>query len=206
MKLLERSRPHVLYADDDQGTLDVYKAFTQALGWTGDFVLTAREIIAAVNKRCCNGGPCYDALVCDVNFFDELGGGPRITGVTAVREIRAAYPDLPVIFVSGYSSFLVRDAVKGISADFYQKPVDFETLFGRIAYLIRWNRVVKAPDWDGEERRKRSMNTSEFNRRRTDRPVEVPPALETLISEVREQKAKHGQPSIVDRIKSAAGH
>lgn len=205
MKLLERSRPHVLFADDDQATLDVYRAYTKALGWTGEFVATAREIIAEVNRTCGDGGHCFDALVCDVNFFDELGGGPRITGVAAVREIRQKYPDLPVIFVSGYSSYLVRDAVRLVSADFYQKPVDFETLFGRIAYLIRWNRIVKPPDWSGDERRKRSMNTTEFRRRRSDAPIEVPPALETLINEVREAKAKIGQSSI-ERLKTAGGH
>lgn len=204
MKLLERSRPHVLFADDDQGTLSVYDAYTKALGWTGEFVATAREIIAAVNRRCGSGGQCFDALVCDVNFFDESDGGPRITGVAAVREIRRTYQDLPVIFVSGYSSYLVRDEIRGVDADFYQKPVDFETLFARIAYLIRWNRIVRPPEWDGDERRTRSMNTTEFRRRRTDATLEVPPALETLITEVRAQKAKIGQSSI-DRLK-AAGH
>lgn len=189
MKLLEREPPHILFADDDPATLDIYAAYIKTFNWTADYVKTARELIAQVNANCTTSGRCYDALVCDVNFFDEHPeSGPRITGVTAAKVIRENHPDLPIVFVTAYSSYLVRDAVTGIGGELFTKPVDFEQLFSRIAYLIRWNRIVQPPALVGDDRRKESINHSQYYRRKTDSALEIPPVLETLITEVREQK------------------
>jgi DNA-binding response OmpR family regulator len=193
MKLLERNPPFILFADDDAATLDVFRAYTQALKWTGDFVGTAREIIAAVNQAC-DAGRCYDALVCDVNYFDERpDSGPRLTGVTAARVIRQTHPDLPVVFVSGFTSHLIRGVINEVGADFYEKPVDFEVLFSRIAYLIRWSRIVQPPQYHGQERRKETINKSGQYRRRSDSAIEIPPILDTLNKEVRADRERRNQ-------------
>lgn len=194
MKLLERQPPHLLFADDDPSTLDVYRAYIKTLNWSGDYAKTARELIEQVNANCVEGGRCYDALICDVNFFDESEGGPRISGVTAARVIRETHPDLPVIFVTAYSSYFVRDAVQAIGrSEIFQKPVDFEKLFERIAYLIRWSRIISPPAV-ATERRQGGPNLSGFNRRRTDGALRIPEVLETLIAEVRDEKAKAAKP------------
>lgn len=187
MKLLEQKPPFVLFADDDPGTLDIFRAYCRALGWQGEFVATAGEIIEAVNRNC-DDGRCYDALVADVHFFDETpAGGPRISGIAAARVVKETHPDLPIVFVSGYSSYLLRDAARDVGAEFFQKPVDFEKLFGRVAYLIRWNRVVAPPETDTQDRR----------------PVEVPPVLKNAIDEVRAKRS--GEQGEQERKKSAGG-
>lgn len=193
MKLLDRNPPHLLFADDDPATLDIYAAYIRTLGWSADYAKTARELIAKVNDNCTIGGRCYDALICDVNFWDESTDDvPRITGITAAKVVRESHPDLPVVFVTAFSSYLVRDVVKGIGGEIFQKPVDFEQLFSRIAYLIRWNRIVSPPAEVEHERRSEPINQSGYYRRRTDKALEVPPVLENLISEVRAEKKARG--------------
>lgn len=188
MKLLERDPPHLLFADDDPATLDIYAHYIKSLGWSADYSKTARELIAQVNHNCVEGGRCYDALICDVNFFDEHPeSGPRITGVTAAKVIRETHPDLPVVFVTAYSSYLVRDVVTDIGGELFTKPVDFEQLFSRISYLIRWNRIVAPPELLND-RRKESINKTTFERRRTDSALKVPAILENAITEIREHK------------------
>lgn len=187
MKLLERNPPHVLFADDDPATLDIYAAYIKHFDWTADYSKTARELIEKVNENCGIGGRCYDALVCDVNFFDEAPDrGPRITGVTAAKVVRETHPDLPIVFVTAFSSYLVRDQVSNLG-ELYSKPVDFEQLFARIAYLIRWNRIVLPPEVTND-RRSAPINHSGNYRRKTDSALQVPPVLERMISEVREHK------------------
>lgn len=199
LKLLERNPPHLLFADDDAATLDVYRAYIKTLNWSADYTRTARELIAQVNTNCVEGGRCYDALICDVNFFDSTDDGPRITGVTAAKVIRETHPDLPVIFVTAYSSYLVRETVKEIpAAEMFEKPVDFESLFERIAYLIRWNRVISPAQVTNERRLLGRPNVSGNNRRRTDGALRIPPVLENLINQVREEKR--------ERTDSPGGH
>lgn len=189
MRLLEREPPHILFADDDPATLDIYAAYIKTFGWSADYVKSARELIEQVNANCAAAGRCYDALVCDVNFFDERPEtGPRITGVTAAKVIRENHPDLPIVFVTAYSSYLVRDVITDLGGELFSKPVDFEQLFARVAYLIRWNRIVTPPQIPGGDRRKEPINHSDNYRRKTDSALTVPPVLENLITEVKEQK------------------
>lgn len=190
MNSLHRQPPHLLFADDDQSTLDIYAAYIRTMDWTADYVKTARELINQVNINCVEGRRCFDALICDVNFFDEHPDtGPRITGVTAAKVIRESHPDLPVVFVTAYSNYLVRDAVENVGrAELFQKPVDFEQLFARIAYLIHWNRTALPPAYPDDRRIHGRFNKSGQYRRRIDVALQVPPVLEDLITEVRESK------------------
>jgi DNA-binding response OmpR family regulator len=184
MKLLEQAPPHLLFADDDPATLGIYKYYCDRMSWTGEFVTTAREIISAVNMNCSNGGRCFDALIADVNFFDEKPGGPRVSGVAAARSIREQYPQLPIVFVTAFNSYLIKDAAAAVHAEIYSKPIDFERLFARIAHLVRMHRVALAPA-PGDERRSKSINTSGNFRRTTDKPIELPTVLTNAMSEVR---------------------
>jgi CheY-like chemotaxis protein len=188
MKLLTQAPPHLLFADDDPATLEIYRHYCKRLSWTAEFVATAREIIAAVNLNCTAGGKCFDALIADVNFFDERPGGPRVSGVAAARSIRENFPQLPIVFVTAYSSYLIKDAAAAVHAEIYTKPVDFERLFARIAYLVRWHRVIK-PAKPTIERRTRSINASGQYRRSTDKVIELPEVLVKAMAEVREINA-----------------
>lgn len=185
MKLLEQDPPHLLFADDDPSTLEIYRHYCGRLDWTAEFVSTAREIVAAVNLNCGRGGRCFDAVIADVNYFDERpDAGPRISGVAAARSIRDSFPQLPIVFVTAYSSYFVKDAAAGVAAEVYTKPVDFERLFARIAFLVRWHRVASATASEND-RRIKSINTSGHLRRSSDKVIELPEVLTNAIQEIR---------------------
>jgi CheY-like chemotaxis protein len=185
MKLLEAHPPRILIADDDPGTIAIFRQYVAALGWDADYCSTAREIVELVNRNCdcaADHRRCYDAIVSDVNFFDERPGGPRVSGVAAARAIRGANPTIPIVFVTAYNSYLVREAAAGVDAEVIEKPVDFDDLFSRVAYLIRFRRVAAIPP---TERRQERENRTDYARRAGDRPVKIPAILETLLADVR---------------------
>lgn len=200
--------PRILFADDDEdGVLEVCRYYVEQFGWQADYVTTARQIIAKVNENCGQGGRCYDALVCDVNYFDRHPEeGPRITGITAVRQVQAAHPDLPVIFMTGYVSLFVTDEIKKLGAEYMAKPVDYERLFARIAYLIKWRAMTKpaldrASEPITEDRRRASINRSGQLRRSTDKLVELPAVLDNILAEVKEERREY----VELRVRAANG-
>lgn len=181
--------PFILFADDDAQTLKILAKYADSLGWAYDTVKTAREIISKVNENCIAGGRCYDALVCDVNYFDENpDDGPRISGVAAARAIRENHPDLPIVFVSGYAGHLIRAEIGQVRGELFQKPVNFEALFERLAFLVHWTRSIAAPGDIPKDRRKASINRSGYQRRRSDQAVKIPEILSTTYAAAREEK------------------
>lgn len=178
--------PYILFADDDPDTLAIFRRYVDSFGWAGEFVKTARQIVAAVNEQSADGARPFDALVCDVNYFDENPeAGPRISGVAAARAIRENHPDLPIVFVSAYSTYLIADEVNRIGGEIYQKPVDFEALFERVSWLVRWARSVRQTALPEGDRRRASINRTDHNRRKTDRVISVPEVLTETNSEIR---------------------
>ena len=185
MQTFQRS-PYILFADDDESTLDIFRHYVAELGWQAEYVKTAGEIIAEINKQT-GLGRTVEALVCDVNFFSgDPNDGPRISGVAAAREIRRSNPDLPIVFVTAYSSYLIADEINGIGGEMFAKPVNFEKLFERLAYLIRLSRQGTSPI--ERDRRRKGLNLTGENRRATDSRIEIPEILRTANAEIRLEK------------------
>jgi DNA-binding response OmpR family regulator len=185
--------PLILFADDDPATLDIFREYIFSFGWSGEYVESARGIIDAINRHDAIGRP-FDALVCDVNFLDEHPNeGPRISGVAAARAIRENHADLPIVFVTAYSSYFMKDEVVQVGGEMFQKPVNFESLFERVAYLIRWNQSAAPPAAGIEDRRRASINRTGHRRRTTDKPIEVPKILSTANAEIRDEQRARGE-------------
>lgn len=189
MKSFEQP-PTILFADDDPGTIEVFRYYVDSFGWAGEFVSTSRDIIRAINARISEGRDPFEALVCDIHFFDENPeAGPRISGVAAARAIREHHADLPIVFVSGYSNILLTDEIEKVRGEMFQKPIDFEALFERLAYLIRWNRSIRPAANLKENRRRASINRSGYYRRSTDQRIEVSKTLTNAAAEMRGARA-----------------
>ncbi len=63
---------------------------------------------------------------------------PEVDGLQAVRELRAAGADLPIIVVSGYDDDTTRDQAQQAGANGYvTKPIEFEELKKLIAEQLR---------------------------------------------------------------------
>ena len=186
METTTTKKPFVLFADDDQATLDLFKYYSDERQWDSDFVTTAPQILEKVNYFCAHVGHCYDLIVADVNYFNVGEKKPRITGITAAWEIRKSYPNIPIVFVSGFTNALLREQAREVGGEIVLKPLDYEALFDHLQKLIHW-----ASSSCGEcedERRQRSINNTTNLRRKTDRILEMPEGIQSAILEVRALK------------------
>ncbi|MEP4380196.1 MAG: ATP-binding protein [Alphaproteobacteria bacterium] len=112
----------IFVIEDDEDVLAFLEASLESKGYT---VVTARHGVAAFNQL--NAGLEFDLLLSDVVL-------PRgVTGPEVARHVRGSHPDMPVLFMSGYTG----DALAGsgwpeIGYDLIQKPFTRETLFARV--------------------------------------------------------------------------
>lgn len=113
-------RARVLAVDDEPEILATLTEFLQLRGY---------EVVTAQNAG--------DALMIlavtppDVVLLDI--GMPRVDGLTALRHIRARYPEVAVIMVTGNADLvLARDTLKHGAFDYVAKPFDF----GHLAQVV----------------------------------------------------------------------
>jgi DNA-binding response OmpR family regulator len=172
-------RPFVLFADDDPLVLKALVRGAEKRGICADTATTAREILHKVNKHCGEWGNCYDMVVADVNYMDAQGKRSLLTGITAGDQIRRSYPDLPILYVTGFASSMVRQQIRKQGADVVEKPFEIEALLDRVMMTL----AVAGSDYQGPERRNKSINQSGHTRRRTDRPLEVPKVVEKSLAD-----------------------
>ena len=99
----------LLVEDEDMVRAVAERALTRQ-GYT---VLTAENGEAALELLQTSGRP--DLLISDVVM-------PTMDGPTMVRHVRKAYPDLPVIFMSGYAEEQLRRSIDIDEVAFLPKP------------------------------------------------------------------------------------
>lgn len=193
--------PYVLFADDDNDTLLMLTTGAKHRGWKYDTASRARDILTKVNEHCNEHGTCYDAIVTDINFQDAQEPGvlrPRLTGVTAIKEIRKEYPDVPVIYYTGFDNLLIREQAQksgGEASDFVVKSRpdtleerakgELDRVLDRVASLLSW--VHKNRKNNGKDRRTHAENGTFHHRRKGEGGpmVTVPPVLERAIQQVK---------------------
>ncbi len=174
---LEAKRPYsVIFADDDPDTLAMLRAMGRQQGWDVETATTAEELLAKVKARCLSRLHCFDIVVTDVTFFSE--GEPGVSGIAAGRELERAFPNLPILFLTGYGGLLTRENINSIkTADYLLKPVDLNELIARIEYLIHFTRS----GYEGPDRRRTSINRTSNRRRAIDKDLGVPRVLQIVM-------------------------
>ena len=166
----------VVFAEDCPETIKIFKEVIHRLSWRGLYVENAVEIMDVVNNLLTEG-LTLDAVVADISFIS----GPKVTGITAVREIRKAMPNVPVIFISAYVTSIIREEVRRVGAEIMQKPFNVPDLFVRLSQLISWYRLAMSKEYEGEDKRRASVNRSANFRRATDYVLSTPDRIaETL--------------------------
>jgi len=178
----------VLFADDSQDTLDMLKFMADGVGWHGIYVRSASQMIEVVNHI-----DMLDAIVADINYFNNEEPGPRITGITAAREIRKILPSIPIVFISAYVTSIIREEIRRVSAEVVEKPFDLKQLFTRLTQLIYWHRLAMRQSYRGPERRQNSVNQTNFRRRASDRPISVPDRIMDTIRDLRNKILKENE-------------
>lgn len=179
----------VLVADDDESTRLLLKELIQRQGYRVEIASTARDLIKAVKDKA-NEGICFAAIVADVNYTHTEGDGvefPRLTGVGAIDEVKELYPDIPVIYVTGFASSLVVQQIRRQNADYFVKPFDAEAFTSKLDYVVNLSQHV----YRGEERRVSSINHLGECRRRSDQQMRVPPVIDLSLEKAR-RNARRG--------------
>ncbi|MGB4824033.1 MAG: response regulator [Leuconostoc mesenteroides] len=128
---------YILVADDDKACTDLIRFVAKSRGWCVDTARNVREMVDLVNKNCKNGELCYDAIIADLHYFSDTETNlPRMTGVMGARAIREVYKDIPIIFVTGFSTYLVQEEADKVSNETMQKPFDADVLLDRVKHYI----------------------------------------------------------------------
>jgi DNA-binding response OmpR family regulator len=116
----------VLIADDSETILLLLRTRLEMEGYE---VITATDGVEVIEAMQRASEPKPDILLLDAMM-------PRKSGIDALRELRAAGVDTPVLIVSAHQDEMDAGAATDVEVSGYiTKPIDFDQLFGRIAEL-----------------------------------------------------------------------
>lgn len=169
----------VLFADESHETIAIFKHIVNRLQWQGLYVHSSEQMIDTVNELLSMDHK-LDAVVANISYLE----GTQMTGITAAREIRKAMPNVPIVILSPYVTSMIREEVRRVGGEIMQKPFDPETLFVRLSQLIYWNRLASAQSYVGDDKRRNSINRSQYFRRATDYILSTPERIKQTLEEL----------------------
>ena len=116
----------VLIADDSETILLLMRTRLEMEGYEVITAVDGVEVIEAIQREA--------ATPPDILLLDAMM--PRKSGIDALRELRAAGVDIPVLIVSAHQDEMDAGAASGAEVSGYvTKPIDFDRLFGSIKEL-----------------------------------------------------------------------
>jgi len=125
--------PHdktILFVDDNEMILEMAQSVLEMYGYR---VLTAATPAKARDIAGAHMGP-IDLLITDVIM-------PEMNGVELYGRLRVLYPELPVLYISGYKNDVVlRGGAPGERVVFVPKPFTSEQLLGSIQMILHEKR------------------------------------------------------------------
>ena len=111
----------VLIIDDNEGVREALAVLLELQDWQVVSAASPREGLLALERQ------AVDLVIQDMNFAEEKTSGAE--GEELFREIRAAWPDLPVILLTAWTSLeMAVQLVKEGAADYLGKPWDDDRL------------------------------------------------------------------------------
>ena len=118
----------VLIADDSETILLLLRTRLEMEGYE---VVTAADGVEVIEAMSRESEPKPEILLLDAMM-------PRKSGIDALRELRAAGVDTPVLIVSAHQDEMDAGAATDVEVSGYiTKPIDFDQLFSRIAELTK---------------------------------------------------------------------
>ena len=116
----------VLIADDSETILLLLRTRLEMEGYE---VITAADGVEVIEAMQRDSEPKPEILLLDAMM-------PRKSGIDALRELRAAGVETPVLIVSAHQDEMDAGAATDVEVSGYiTKPIDFDQLFSRIAEL-----------------------------------------------------------------------
>jgi len=116
----------ILVADDSETILLLIQTRLEMAGHEVETACDGQEVVEALSR---NPGPAPDLLLLDAMM-------PRVSGIDALRELRVAGIQTPALIVSAHKEGADAEGDEDLRiAGFVNKPIDFDSLFSRIAEL-----------------------------------------------------------------------
>lgn len=119
----------ILLVEDDITLSKVVEALLKRNNYTVDIVCDGQEAIQSLS--CNDASKIYDGVIMDVML-------PKVDGISAIKAIRQAGNDVPVLILSAKSQ--IDDKVLGLDSganDYLTKPFDSKELLARLRVLLR---------------------------------------------------------------------
>lgn len=122
-------RIKVLLVDDEQAFVDTLAMRLRMRSLEVEAVYDGSQALAFLMDLPVEEEP--DAIVLDLKM-------PDMSGLEVLRRVKKYYPRIEVIMLTGHGSDRDADEAQRVGAfDFLKKPVDIETLMGRIREAYR---------------------------------------------------------------------
>lgn len=119
----------VLVADDSETILLLMRTRLEMAGHEVETAVDGQEVTERIQGVGTDGLP--DLLLLDAMM-------PRKSGIDALRELRAAGVETPVLIVSAHQNAADADAPTDLEVSGYvTKPIDFDRLLAEVAELTR---------------------------------------------------------------------
>ncbi len=122
----------MLVVDDEQSLAEVLGSVLRREGWTARTAYTGLDAVRVAREF------VPDAVVLDVML-------PDLDGLEVLRRVRAADPDVCVLFLTARDA--VEDRIAGITAggdDYVAKPFSLEEMLARLRGLLRRSGIGRA--------------------------------------------------------------
>jgi two-component system response regulator MprA len=117
----------VLVADDSETILLLLRTRLEMAGYEVETAVDGQEVMDILHSKEAGQGP-------DILLLDAMM--PRVSGIDALRGLRAEGVDIPALIVSAHQDEGDADAPTDLAISGYlTKPIDFELLLGSIAEL-----------------------------------------------------------------------
>ena len=119
-------KEHILLVEDDQSVNDFTNRALKEIGYN---VTAMADGEAALEQILSNGCP-YDLIITDLIM-------PKLNGKELIEKIRENYPDVKVLFISGYTdNHIVHDGLLEKDINFVQKPFSITALRKKIRQIL----------------------------------------------------------------------
>jgi DNA-binding NtrC family response regulator len=120
----------IIAIDDDPVTCSIFSRILTTCGCSYEIIRSGPEAIKRVK------GERYDLLITDLKM-------PKVDGLTILKESKMAYPDAPVVIITGYSTVETAvEAMKLGAYDYIRKPIDPDELLLIIERAFENKRLI----------------------------------------------------------------
>ena len=113
-------KPNILIVDDNKAFLELFTALPEAENFHVTPTTSAKRAIQILNDK------PVDLIISDLQM-------PEMSGIELFAAVQDLYPDIPVIFITGYASPDAQVQAEGLGAKNYMfKPFDMDALLQAI--------------------------------------------------------------------------